>query len=56
MISDPEQADTIIKSGQADLVLLARAELNDPHWPLHAAKALGKTDALKPPSQYLRAF
>jgi 2,4-dienoyl-CoA reductase-like NADH-dependent reductase (Old Yellow Enzyme family) len=56
MITDPAQADEIIRSDKADLVLLARAELNDPHWPLHAAKALNRTDALTPPSQYLRAF
>jgi 2,4-dienoyl-CoA reductase-like NADH-dependent reductase (Old Yellow Enzyme family) len=56
MISDPVQADEIITSGKADLVLLARAELSDPHWPLHAAKALGRPEALKPPLQYLRAF
>jgi len=56
MINDPVQADEIIASGKADLVLLARAELSDPHWPLHAAKALGRPEALKPPLQYLRAF
>lgn len=56
MITEAVQADEIVKSGQADLVLLARAELSDPHWPLHAAKALGRTDALKPPLPYGRAF
>lgn len=56
MISEPSQADEIIRSGKADLVLLARAELNDPNWPLHAAKVLGRTDALKSPLPYLRAF
>jgi 2,4-dienoyl-CoA reductase-like NADH-dependent reductase (Old Yellow Enzyme family) len=56
MITEPAQADTIIRNGQADLVLLARAELSDPHWPLHAAKALGRTESLKPPLQYGRAF
>ena len=56
MISDPRHADEIITNGQADLILLARAELSDPHWPLHAAKVLGRPEALKPPSQYLRAF
>lgn len=56
MISEPAQADEIIRTDKADLVLLARAELNDPHWPLHAAKTLGRSDAVKPPSQYLRAF
>jgi 2,4-dienoyl-CoA reductase-like NADH-dependent reductase (Old Yellow Enzyme family) len=56
MISDPEQADEIIVSGKADLVFLARAELSDPNWPLHAAKTLSRPEALKPPLQYLRAF
>jgi 2,4-dienoyl-CoA reductase-like NADH-dependent reductase (Old Yellow Enzyme family) len=53
MITEPVQADTIIRSGQADLVLLARAELRNPYWPLHAAKAL-KHD-LTWPVQYGRA-
>ena len=41
-IVDPAQADHIIRTGQADLVLLAREMLRDPYWPLHAAKHLGK--------------
>ena len=53
MITTPEQADQIIGSGQADLVLVARAELRDPHWPLHAADALGHQ--VPWPAQYLRA-
>jgi 2,4-dienoyl-CoA reductase-like NADH-dependent reductase (Old Yellow Enzyme family) len=56
MITDPVQADEIIHNEKADLVFLARAELNNPHWPLHAAKALGRPDGVKPPPQYLRAF
>ncbi len=40
LISSPEMAEQIIASGQADLVVMARAFLNDPYWPLHAAKAL----------------
>jgi 2,4-dienoyl-CoA reductase-like NADH-dependent reductase (Old Yellow Enzyme family) len=40
MISAPEMAERIIADGQADLVVMARAFLNDPYWPLHAAKAL----------------
>ena len=56
MITQPAQADEIVAQGRADMVLLARAMLNDPHWPLHAAKALGQTAALKPPRQYGRAF
>jgi 2,4-dienoyl-CoA reductase-like NADH-dependent reductase (Old Yellow Enzyme family) len=54
LITDPEQAEQIVKSGQADLVLLARQMLRDPYWPLHAAKTLGETPPV--PVQYLRAF
>ncbi len=43
-ITEPQQADGIIRDGQADIVLLARAMLDDPHWPFHAAKALGRSD------------
>jgi 2,4-dienoyl-CoA reductase-like NADH-dependent reductase (Old Yellow Enzyme family) len=53
LITEPAQADRIIRSGQADLVLLARAELRDPYWPLHAADALGHRAPW--PAQYLRA-
>jgi 2,4-dienoyl-CoA reductase-like NADH-dependent reductase (Old Yellow Enzyme family) len=41
MITDPVQADTIIASGQADAVMLARELLRNPRWPLHAAQVLG---------------
>jgi len=40
MISKPEMAEEIVASGKADLVIMARAFLHDPYWPLHAAKAL----------------
>ncbi|MDP3072324.1 MAG: NADH:flavin oxidoreductase/NADH oxidase [Opitutaceae bacterium] len=56
LITEAAQADAIVREGKADLVFLARAVLNDPHWPLHAAKALGQTAALKPPRQYGRGF
>lgn len=56
LITEAAQADGIVREGKADLVFLARAVLNDPHWPLHAAKALGQGAALKPPRQYGRAF
>lgn len=39
-ITSPAQADHIIRSGQADLVLLARQMLRDPYWPLRAAREL----------------
>lgn len=43
-ITEPQQADSIVRDGQADLLLLARAMLDDPHWAFHAAKALGRAD------------
>jgi 2,4-dienoyl-CoA reductase-like NADH-dependent reductase (Old Yellow Enzyme family) len=54
MITEPKQADCVIREGRADLVLLAREFLRDPYFPLHAAKALGFEIA--PPVQYKRAF
>ena len=54
MITSPEQADHIIRSGQADAVLLARELLRDPYWPRRAAKELGQT--IEPPAQYGRAW
>ncbi len=53
LITEPEQAEEILASGSADAVLLARAMLRDPYWPLHAAKKLG--DEIKWPDQYARA-
>ena len=53
LLTDPIQANTIVGSGEADLVLLARAELRDPYWTLHAALALG--ESVSWPRQYLRA-
>jgi 2,4-dienoyl-CoA reductase-like NADH-dependent reductase (Old Yellow Enzyme family) len=54
LITDPHQAETIIASGRADLVLLERQFLRDPYWPLHAAQALGAVPPVPP--QYQRAF
>jgi 2,4-dienoyl-CoA reductase-like NADH-dependent reductase (Old Yellow Enzyme family) len=55
-ITEPKQADDIIRSGQADLVLLARQFLRDPYWPATAARVLGQKDKLPPPNQYARAW
>ena len=54
LITEPEQAEEIIASGQADVVLLARELLRDPYFPRRAARALG----LEPttPDQYRRAW
>ncbi len=52
-ISEPQQAEAIIAQGQADLVLLAHKELDDPNFPYHAAKALGFANPHEVlPSQY----
>jgi 2,4-dienoyl-CoA reductase-like NADH-dependent reductase (Old Yellow Enzyme family) len=53
MILAPAQAEHILRTGQADLVLLARELLRDPYWPLHAAEALHHKAEW--PAQYLRA-
>ncbi|MCU1600383.1 MAG: NADH-dependent flavin oxidoreductase [Frankiales bacterium] len=53
LITDPEQADAIVRDGDADVVLLARELLRDPHWPLRAARELGVDIAW--PRQYDRA-
>jgi 2,4-dienoyl-CoA reductase-like NADH-dependent reductase (Old Yellow Enzyme family) len=53
MITDPHQADEIVRSGKADLVIVARQLLRDPYWPLHAARELGVKVTWPP--QYERA-
>jgi len=53
MITAAEQAGEIVANGRADVVLVGRALLADPAWPLHAAKKLGAPPPLPP--QFLRA-
>jgi 2,4-dienoyl-CoA reductase-like NADH-dependent reductase (Old Yellow Enzyme family) len=53
LITDAAQAEHILGTGQADVVLLAREFLREPYWPLQAAKELGDTSSW--PAQYLRA-
>jgi 2,4-dienoyl-CoA reductase-like NADH-dependent reductase (Old Yellow Enzyme family) len=53
MITQPAQADHIIRTQQADLVLLAREMLRDPYWPLRAAREL--KIPMSWPVQYTRA-
>ena len=54
LITTPRQADEIVRSGKADLVLMAREFLRDPYFPLRAAKSLGVE--VRGPAQYLRAW
>jgi len=53
MIRAPEQAEHVLRSGQADAIILARQLLRDPYWPLTAARALGAQ--VNWPVQYERA-
>jgi 2,4-dienoyl-CoA reductase-like NADH-dependent reductase (Old Yellow Enzyme family) len=54
LITEPAQAEHILRTGQADLILLARELLRDPYWPLHADDDLGGSKAIWP-AQYHRA-
>lgn len=53
MIESPAQADHVVRSGQADVVFIAREFLRDPHFPLRAARELGQEGPW--PKQYERA-
>jgi len=53
LITSPAQADHIVRTGQADMVLLGREILRNPYWPMNAAQALGQVASWPP--QYLRA-
>jgi 2,4-dienoyl-CoA reductase-like NADH-dependent reductase (Old Yellow Enzyme family) len=53
MIASPKQAEAIVAGGRADMVAMARAFLDDPHWGWHAAELLGG-EVVYPP-QYQRA-
>jgi 2,4-dienoyl-CoA reductase-like NADH-dependent reductase (Old Yellow Enzyme family) len=52
-ITSPQQADHIVRTGQADLVVMARQLLREPYWPLRAASELHAEGPW--PNQYLRA-
>ena len=54
MITSAEQADQIVRMGEADVILMAREFLRDPYWPLHAALELKQK--VEAPAQYGRAF
>src|SRR5262249_47774217 len=56
LITEPRQAETILRTGQAHMVLLAREVLRDPYWPARAARALGVGTESFAPVQYGRAW
>jgi 2,4-dienoyl-CoA reductase-like NADH-dependent reductase (Old Yellow Enzyme family) len=53
LITSASQAEAVIANQDADAVLIARAMLRDPHWPLNAAAELGIE--MEWPNQYKRA-
>ena len=53
LITEFEQAEAIVSTGDADLIALARGILFDPRWPWHAAAHLGAR--IRVPNQYLRS-
>jgi 2,4-dienoyl-CoA reductase-like NADH-dependent reductase (Old Yellow Enzyme family) len=53
LITEPEQAEMIVGTGDADLIGVARAMLFNPHWPWEAAARLG--GRINAPAQYLRS-
>jgi 2,4-dienoyl-CoA reductase-like NADH-dependent reductase (Old Yellow Enzyme family) len=53
LITEPHQAEAILAEGKADMIAIARAFLDDPHWGWHAAIALEAEITLPP--QYRRA-
>ena len=56
LITDPTQADAIVREGRADMVMLARELLRDPNWPIRAALALGEAARMSIPCQYYLAW
>ncbi len=54
LITDAAHADAIVREGKADAVLIARASLRNPYWPLQAARQLGQEVEI--PFQYQRAW
>ena len=53
LITEPRQAEEILQRGEADAIVMARAFLRDPYWPLHAAQELSAD--IPWPIQYVRA-
>jgi 2,4-dienoyl-CoA reductase-like NADH-dependent reductase (Old Yellow Enzyme family) len=56
LITEPTHADFLVRSGQADMVFLARVLLRDPYWPLRAAETLANQARVRLPVQYARAW
>jgi 2,4-dienoyl-CoA reductase-like NADH-dependent reductase (Old Yellow Enzyme family) len=46
MIREARHAEQLLRDGHADLIALARGLMDNPNWPLHAARELGVADPL----------
>jgi len=55
-IETGQQADALVRNGRADLAIVGRKFLEDPYFPLHAARDLGRFDEIDTPKQYGRGF
>lgn len=55
-IETGQQADALVRNDRTDLVFVGRKFLDDPHFPIHAARDLGRLDDIDIPPQYLRGF
>ena len=56
LLDDPVLAQRVLDEGSADVVLLGRALLRDPHWVRHAAHTLGRLDDVPAPPRYARGW
>ncbi|WP_158056936.1 NADH:flavin oxidoreductase/NADH oxidase [Halorussus halophilus] len=54
-ITEPKQADALIRNDRADLAIVGREHLRDPYFTLHAAEELDAGDRVEWPIQYRRA-
>ncbi|TFL06076.1 putative NADH:flavin oxidoreductase 1 [Pterulicium gracile] len=54
LISEPKLAEQYLVEGNADVIFLARTLMQNPHWPIEAARALGAS--VKAANQYERSW
>ena len=54
LITEPDQAEKILKDNEADVIFMGRELLRNPYWPLSSMKKLDGNNF--PPNQYLRSF
>lgn len=54
LITEPAMAEAIVAECRADMVLIGRVSLREPHWPIQAAHALGAPAPIA--NQYARGY